>query len=1144
MLRVFILCAILLAWLGLSCLAETLSVRRRALATRAAARPHEYPFRPPISGAHGGEEDLELMDIVLLASVDGKFHALNRSSGHTLWSMSSSAFPGSAPSTLGPLVRTSHVETEDDTTDDDDSPHQELYIIEPQSGYIYIMTSPSSPLQRLAFSMSELVNMSPFSFSVGDDKRVFVGRKETSLFTLELETGKVKEVNAECPWNPFEDLHSDKHDIDLDELESSDIPKPITEISIGRTDYHIAIHTHPANPSQPKPPVQNLSFSTYGPNNRDNTIQTMYHRSADDAYVQSFPNGDIFAFKTADKPAPIEPLWINKFSVPVVAIFDVVRSANKEEPFVLLQPRPRLEDGLTNMNKLPTFASAYVGLVQETGSLFAMSAEQFPLVAFTDSNEDVHVLSSNNGAVGESIRKPCRNGASDRECLTGNRQLEESSWPWRNLLDGVPSVTPPPNAGAGIGMSMSEPNRFQQLVDNASIVPPSWTWAGDRRPLSTLLSLEDQPHGMSILASILFTACLSAMWLYRKIKPGRFSVNVVDKGVKDTQSADDGMKHAEIVPAETVDSNGTHALVNKLQDITPPAPKAVPFLRLPLPPPQSASLISDGYVFLEGDSGSDNNNNTKSIHAGLGTVQPSEDLMEGDDSEREGEGTPGKRKGPKKKRRGKKKKASAVNGLEDEDGDKEKERADNAQGMQEPKIASPSSLVISPTPKAEPVGSSLIVSDTILGFGSHGTVVFSGSLQGRAVAVKRLLQDFVTLASREVSILQESDDHPNVIRYYYQEAHANFLYIALELCPASLADIIECPDHFRDISLTFEPKRALRQITSGLRHLHSLKLVHRDIKPQNILVSGPKKNGGKDGGHRMLISDFGLCKKLDVDQTSFLPTSQGAMAAGTVGWRAPEILRGEVKLDESTGEDSQSSRGSVGTPTGNAIAGKPTRLTKLVDIFALGCLFYYTLTSGGHPFGDRFEREVNILKNVKSLDGLERFGEEGSDAAELITSMLSTEAYDRPDTSTCLLHPFFWDHGRRLNFLQDASDRFEIMCRDPRDPDLITLESKAFDIVGNDWHSCLDRVFIENLGKFRKYDGKSLQDLLRALRNKKHHYQDLPENVKRHLGPMPEGFLSYFTRRFPRLFLHVHSVVASTSLRHEPMFRTYFELAE
>jgi serine/threonine-protein kinase/endoribonuclease IRE1 len=398
-----------------------------------------------------------------------------------------------------------------------------------------------------------------------------------------------------------------------------------------------------------------------------------------------------------------------------VAIFDVVRSPNKEEPFVLLQPRPRLEDGLTNMNKLPNFASAYVGLVQETGSLFAMSAEQFPLVAFTDSNENVPALSSDNGAVGDGTRKTCRNGASDRECLTGNRQLEESSWPWRNLLDGVPSVAPPPNAGAGIGMGMSEPNRFQQLVDNASIVPPSWTWAGDRRPLSTLLSLEEQPHGMSILASILFTMCVSAMWLYRKIKPGRFPVNVADKGdIKNAQGADDGMKRAEITPAETVDSNGAaqHTLVNKPQDVTPPASKAVPFLTLPPPPPQSALLISDDYVFLEGDnSGSDNN--IKSKDAGPGTVQPSEDLMEGDDSEREGEGTPGKRKGPKKKRRGKKKKASVVNGgLEDEDGDKEK---DNAQDVQGQRMASPSGLVISPTPKAEPVGSSLIVSDTILG---------------------------------------------------------------------------------------------------------------------------------------------------------------------------------------------------------------------------------------------------------------------------------------------------------------------------------------------------------------------------------------------------------------------------------------------
>lgn len=455
--------------------------------------------------------------------------------------------------------------------------------------------------------------------------------------------------------------------------------------------------------------------------------------------------------------------------------------------------------------------------------------------------------------------------------------------------------------------------------------------------------------------------------------------------------------------------------------------------------------------------------------------------------------------------------------------------------------------------------------------------MFKGSLQGRAVAVKRLLQDFVTLAAREVNILQESDDHPNVVRYYYQESHANFLYIALELCPATLADVIERPDQFREISNAFDPKRALRQITSGLRHLHALKVIHRDIKPQNILISQAKKGAGDAAGYRMLISDFGLCKKLEIDQTSFLPTA----TAGTVGWRAPEILRDEVRIDDSAGEESQSSRGSVGSSSGGGTGGSKARLTKSVDLFALGCLFYYVLTNGGHPFGERYEREINILKNAKNLDGLARFGEEGSEAVDLIDKMLSPEPYSRyvqspslqafllstmpsprPDTATCLLHPYFWDPGKRLTFLQEASDRFEIMCRDPRDPMLVELEKDAFSVVGNDWNARLDKWFIENLGKYRKYDGRSVQDLMRALRNKvsiiihlirsevsdivlqKHHYQDLPDNVKRQIGSMPEGFLSYFTRRFPRLFLHVHSVVSSSSLRYESMFRAYFELNE
>lgn len=59
----------------------------------------------------------------------------------------------------------------------------------------------------------------------------------------------------------------------------------------------------------------------------------------------------------------------------------------------------------------------------------------------------------------------------------------------------------------------------------------------------------------------------------------------------------------------------------------------------------------------------------------------------------------------------------------------------------------------------------------------------------------------------------------------------------------------------------------------------------------------------------------------------------------------------------------------------------------------------------------------------------------------------------------------------------------------------------------------------------------------------KHHYQDLPDNVRRNLGDLPGGFLSYFTTRFPRLLLHVYDVVA-LHLADEPMFASTFSLPD
>jgi serine/threonine-protein kinase/endoribonuclease IRE1 len=188
-------------------------------------------------------------------------------------------------------------------------------------------------------------------------------------------------------------------------------------------------------------------------------------------------------------------------------------------------------------------------------------------------------------------------------------------------------------------------------------------------------------------------------------------------------------------------------------------------------------------------------------------------------------------------------------------------------------------------------------------------------------------------------------------------------------------------------------------------------------------------------------------------------------------------------------------------------------------------------------------REVNIRKGNHNLRPLEVLGDFSYEAKDLIASMLAQEPKRRPSAREVMAHPFFWSAKKRLNFLCDVSDHFEKEKRDPPTPALVALENWAPEVCHGDFLKPLGKDFVESMGKQRKYTGTRLLDLLRALRNKRNHYEDMSEGLKKAVGPLPEGYLSFWTRRFPNLLITCWNVVFEVEWDDTDRFREYYEPA-
>ena len=131
-------------------------------------------------------------------------------------------------------------------------------------------------------------------------------------------------------------------------------------------------------------------------------------------------------------------------------------------------------------------------------------------------------------------------------------------------------------------------------------------------------------------------------------------------------------------------------------------------------------------------------------------------------------------------------------------------------------------------------------------------------------------------------------------------------------------------------------EQAVFQLANGLAFIHNNNLAHRDIKPENVLIVT-----SSNGPTLLKWADFGLCKSVNCNGSY---TMSGVK--GTKKWMAPELL----KLDD---EDSE-------------LMMNGHRGTIQSDVFSAGCLFFYFLTRGVHPFGSRSSSD--IVNNIKILN--------------------------------------------------------------------------------------------------------------------------------------------------------------------------------
>jgi serine/threonine protein kinase/Tfp pilus assembly protein PilF len=227
-----------------------------------------------------------------------------------------------------------------------------------------------------------------------------------------------------------------------------------------------------------------------------------------------------------------------------------------------------------------------------------------------------------------------------------------------------------------------------------------------------------------------------------------------------------------------------------------------------------------------------------------------------------------------------------------------------------------------------------------LGAGGSGVVYLANdTLLTRPVVLKILRRGLLTQGQMRTTVLREARlasaiEHPNVCAIYEVGETGEEAYIVMQFVPGQSLDTLITRGP-ASIQLVLSVGI---QIADGLQAAHALGIFHRDLKPQNVMLT--------DGG-LVKILDFGLARRLHPEEAGFDPSKPAVARSaslaetytargGTIRYMAPEQF--------VTGQSSVQS-----------------------DIWALGVLLY-ELTSGRHPFARPDAEDFQIIRSIQFSD--------------------------------------------------------------------------------------------------------------------------------------------------------------------------------